>query len=97
MKRRKPKVDREFPPEVRAEVYWRAGGFCERCGRHPIREYHHRLRRGQGGMGTLDNCAGLCDGWAGSCHAWVHANIDDAVEQGWLIRSGPVNMGPKAS
>lgn len=77
-----PKVDRSFPHEVRAEVYWRAGGFCERCGRAPIAVYHHRRLRSQGGLGTLDNAAGLCD----PCHVHIHANPAESYEAGWLIR-----------
>jgi hypothetical protein len=78
---KRTRVDRSFPEAVRAEVHWRSGGFCERCGRALIVEYHHKLRRAQGGMGTLDNCAGLC----GPCHVHVHANPAESYEAGWLL------------
>lgn len=83
---RRPKVDRSFPPAVRAEVEHRAGGRCERCGRNPIQEYHHKLMRSAGGMGTLDNCAGLC--WP--CHGHVHANPTESYEHGWLLHGWDV-------
>lgn len=86
MKRRRPKVDREFGVSVREAVRQRADWRCERCRIQPIGEFHHKLRRSQGGLGTLENCAGLCSGFDGSCHAWVHDNVDAAVAEGWLIR-----------
>lgn len=85
-------MNRDFPQSVRAAVRARAGDRCEACRLASIDHFHHKLRRGQGGVGSLENCAGLCH----VCHEWVHANPEDSYELGWLIKPGPVNMGLKA-
>lgn len=84
MKRRKPRVDREFAADVKADGAERASFRCERCKQRAIEQYHHKLMRSQGGMGTLDNLACLC----AFCHAEVHANPLRSYEDGWLVRRG---------
>lgn len=82
------KQSNEFSPAVKKEARFRSGGRCEihlqpSCGGRAVL-FHHVLRRGQGGKGTLDNCLHLCN-W---CHAYVHANPAISYENGWLRRSG---------
>jgi hypothetical protein len=87
-----PRVDRDFPPAVKADVCERADFRCEICRERPISCYHHRLRRSAGGLGTLDNCLGLCDGRFGTpgCHEFVHANPKLSYELGYLLHAGAV-------
>lgn len=87
MKRRKPRIDREFPADVKADVAERAGFRCEVCNVRPLQHYHHRLTRSAGGLGTIENCLGVCAGPPdGGCHARIHNNPAWAYEQGYLIR-----------
>lgn len=90
-KRRAQPADVEFSDDVRAQVDARAGWVCEVCKFYLIVEYHHRLRRSQGGRGDLANALGLCL----KCHANVHAHPEDSYKRGWLIKPGRVNMGLK--
>lgn len=82
------KVNREFSAKVKHEKRRRTAGRCEfpDCRRQGS-QYHHRLMRSQGGLGTLDNCMLLCD----EHHGYVHAHPTEAYEHGWLIRSGLVS------
>lgn len=78
----------EFSPAIKAEVDRRAGGRCEAkthvcTGR--ITTHHHRQMRGQGGMGTLENCLACCH----ACHVEIHKDTKKSYEMGWLIRVGP--------
>lgn len=56
----------------RAEVYARAKGMCERCGRDVSRGYHvhHKIPLSAGGTHALDNLELLCP----SCHVSEHPN-----------------------
>jgi len=87
MKRNRPKSDSQFHPAARAEIERRSNRqcevgtkFCTIKGEH----IHHRLRRSQGGGGTVQNGLMCCR----ACHDWIHANPAIAYEKGWLLRSG---------
>lgn len=78
-------------PEIRAVVLARDGYACVRCGAgvtEKPRSIHHRLRRSQGGLNTPDNLITLCGSGTTGCHGWVHANVADSQDAGWLVRSG---------
>ena len=60
----------------------RAGYRCEICRIRPISQYHHRLRRSQGGKNNLANLLALCD----KCHFIVHDRPEQSYELGWLLR-----------
>ena len=57
--------------------------MCERCGRRPPSEAHHRWLRSQGGPDDPANLAALCV----FCHKWCHANPAAAVEEGWIVQA----------
>lgn len=80
----KAAAEQEFSPAVKAEAWRRAGGHCRfpGCRRTTWIVYHHIWRRGQGGPGTVENCAPLCV----PHHEHVHANITEARELGLLSR-----------
>lgn len=85
MKRKAHKRDNEFTAKIKAAASARAGGQCEWRG--PVCTnssfvHHHILGRGQGGPGTLENCAHICD----ACHKFAHANRRLAFEKGWIVR-----------
>lgn len=88
MKRKRPDPNRgvEFPDEVKAQARVRAGNRCEgHCVKGctvRIQTFHHRLRRTQGGPGTLDNCLALCR----VCHSHIHDHPAESYLRGWLIR-----------
>ena len=73
---------------LRALVHAREGGDCARCGTPtPIiaGEAHHRLLRSRGGKDDAVTCAWLCT----SCHhGWVHRNVAQATEAGWIVPGG---------
>ena len=48
---------------------------------------HHIDRRRGPDQHRLDHLASCCL----NCHTWVHNNVADAVEAGWLLRSGPID------
>lgn len=77
----------DFPPAVREAIEWRSGGWCEagtpKCRGH-AHHIHHILRRGQGGKGTETNGLHVCE----PCHLHIHSHIPEAIERGWLRRSG---------
>jgi 5-methylcytosine-specific restriction endonuclease McrA len=88
MKRSRPDPERgvEFSDDVRAQARVRGGNRCEgRCTKSctvRIQTFHHRLRRTQGGKGTLENCLALCR----ACHDHIHAHPSESFIRGWLIR-----------
>jgi hypothetical protein len=47
---------------------------------------HHRKRRSQGGTHTPENLLLLCGTGTTGCHGWVHANVTESLEAGWLVR-----------
>lgn len=76
-----------FPPRVRAVIKSRSGGICEKCGRAPGAEIHHRRPRGMGGtsLAWVNKCANglhLC----AACHNYIerHARHWSQVN-GWLV------------
>lgn len=56
-------------------------GQCERCGKEPPTEAHHRWLRGQRGPDVPSNLAAL----GPRCHRWCHAHPAEAEEQGWIV------------
>lgn len=72
--------------ELREQVYARAQGRCERCGRDledTGLECHHRRLRSQGGRDEVENLAALCP----ACHhQGVHAHPERARAEGWIVR-----------
>jgi hypothetical protein len=74
-----------------AAVKARAQGRCEACLVHSLDECsgrgdqaHHVLRRAQGGTNDPANLR-----WVSTDHhAWIHANVAEALELGLLGRSG---------
>lgn len=75
-----------MPKGVRAAVYARAGGRCDRC-RTPVPadewQAHHRMLRSRGGRDTLANLVALCL----TCHEWVHAHPRHATLHGLMVAS----------
>ena len=77
---------RDFSPYTRQEIIRRSASMCEMPGcSHRGEVFHHRLRRSQGGMGTVDNGLHLCN----LHHLFVHANAAESFEQGWLLHAPP--------
>lgn len=72
----------------------RDGENCLRCGRNLYgipASVHHRLPRSGGTKAQVDqvaNCVLLCGSGTtpGACHPWAHANHEEAVATGWVIR-----------
>lgn len=84
------KVNREFSAKVKTRVRHATGGRCEfpDCRRQGT-QYHHRLMKSQGGLGTFENCMLVCL----DHHAYIHANPAESYGEGWLIRSGLAATG----
>jgi hypothetical protein len=86
-RRPKPRPLRLRTPEwklLRELVRQRAGYRCERCGQARTLDPHHRKLKSQGGADVASNLAAICR----ECHDWVHAHVETAVYQGWIVRSG---------
>jgi hypothetical protein len=68
---------------IRAIVFERAKGFCERCrcriskGSHT---YHHRFPQRNGGVDSVANLLYLCL----PCHQDIHRDEDYAFFKGWM-------------
>lgn len=71
------------------DIYWavmnRSQGRCEavcspRCTRSAT-HWHHRQLRSAGGENSPENGAALCL----QCHDWVHRNVADARDGGWIV------------
>lgn len=77
-----------FPAEVKAIVFDRSGGRCERCGCLSWDlQHHHRRPRGAGGTRRLDtNTASACALLCGDCHRHVESHRTQALSDGWLVR-----------
>lgn len=79
----------EFSDGVKAMVFARANGRCERCGSKAVRyQFHHRNARGMGG--TRKVTLGLA--WNAllldpSCHDTVESRRTDALALGFLVRT----------
>lgn len=87
-KRRKREADpADFTPEVRRVIERRSGGRCEAVAvagcRRQADQVHHRLRRSQGGLGTISNGLHVC----APCHTFIHGNPALSRERGWLLAS----------
>lgn len=88
---RKAPKDAGPSPAVRKLVLDRDGCMCLRCGIFVIgRPYslHHRKKRSQLGRNDPENLITLCGSGTTGCHGWVHANLNDAHDAGWIVRSG---------
>jgi hypothetical protein len=76
-----------------AETSWEAvaalvlarpwAGRCERCGKEPPTDPHHRWLRSQGGLDVPSNLAAL----GRSCHDWCHRNPAEATAGGWMVQA----------
>ncbi|OLT24355.1 hypothetical protein BJF79_13505 [Actinomadura sp. CNU-125] len=53
---------------IRAEVFERAGGSCERCGQRPPTEPHHLRYPPWGAFDVPENLLAVCHG----CHCELH-------------------------
>lgn len=74
--------------QLRALLWWRSEGYCEKCGRGIEQDgfaAHHRKLRSQGGQDEITNLVALCH----SCHnlgtASVHLNPEQAKANGWIV------------
>ena len=68
------------------------GKFLFRCARCSTRcdhlDWHHPFKRGKGKMLWKMLCViPLCR----ACHDWVHANENQAREDGWLVKPKPTS------
>lgn len=91
----KPRTSAKRPdgpvPKVRAVVLIRDGYMCVRCGKgiaEQVYSIHHRVLRSQGGTHTPENLVTLCGTGTTGCHGWVHANITEATDAGWIVQGG---------
>lgn len=84
------------PANVRKLVRERARHRCERCGNPDAHQLHHRLLRSRGGKDTPANLVLLC---SPGCHDWLHHEVKQAEDDGWILRSRsfpnlkPLRMG----
>lgn len=85
----KPKPAKRDPAETqaRAVVKVRSGGVCERCGRAPATNWHHRQGRSAGGVWSPENGLHLCGSGSTGCHGEVTVNPAISYEMGWSVRS----------
>jgi hypothetical protein len=58
----------------------RSAGMCERCGKEPWTQRHHRKRRRDGGE-SFPNITALC----AICHAWCHEHPALSRQYGWIV------------
>lgn len=68
--------------QARQAVYLRSKGVCERCGKAPSNQWHHRINRSQGGPWTAANGMHLCT----RCHAYITEHPKVSYQMGWSIR-----------
>lgn len=71
----------QFTANVTAQAYNRQNGLCAMCGEsflNVVYYAHHIRRHADGGSGSLDNCALLCE----ECHYHVHnhGNYRQSIE-----------------
>lgn len=92
----KPRTSRDTGPtrDVRAIVWARANGCCERCGQritdNMYSSVHHRKARGLGGssdarLNEPSNLVLLCGSGTTDCHGFVESHRNDAHRVGWLL------------
>lgn len=84
----KPKAITRFgilDPNLRRQVFARAGGECECCGDRlrQVWEAHHRKFRSRGGQDSIVNLAALCL----LCHRRIHNHDVWATEHGYSVPS----------
>lgn len=72
---------------ARALVWERSAARCERCGRAPATNWHHRRNRSGGGLWTPENGMALCGTGTTGCHGEVTVNPRISYQQGWAVRS----------
>jgi ribosomal protein L34E len=62
--------------------------LCERCGREPVEQIHHRRPRAAGGSKRADtNVPSNLLGLGVRCHQHVERHRAEAYANGWLLRS----------
>ena len=74
--------------EVRDRVRARSRGVCEMCVDAPGTNFHHRLRRSQGGQDSDENLLHLCGSGTTGCHGYIHANPSWSYLHGALLKRG---------
>lgn len=75
--------ERKAEAKRREKEHTEAGTIpCVRCGK-PAGVLHHVKRQGQGGTNDPANLLNLCEG-PGSCHEYIHRNVTESKEEGWL-------------
>lgn len=82
MRLRKPlqPAERDLKKAAEDVVAERAGGQCEACVEvHPGVDWHHRVRKGQGGPWSASNGLWLCR----RVHDWIGAYPVSARAKGW--------------
>ena len=74
---------------ARQQRYVQARARCEMCGKGlgDGWQSHHVQRRLNSGIAdhAVDNLRVLDR----DCHAWLHANVKEAKEQGWIVAKWP--------
>ena len=80
-----------IPAALRARVYARDDGCCQRCGTYCLSGPHsiqHRRPRQMGGdryANTPQNLVLLCGSATTGCHEHVESHRTDALAEGWLV------------
>lgn len=82
---------------LRAQLWWRSEGYCERCGTN-IEQHdfaaHHRKLRSQGGKDDIQNLVAVCH----QCHNLgtksIHLNPKHSYLTGWMVHGwdDPANV-----
>jgi hypothetical protein len=86
------KASTSISPALRAYIYERDEGRCQRCGRPCLDSEHsiqHRRPRQMGGDRNANRPANLvlmCGSATTGCHAWAEfGNRTAAYQKGWLV------------
>lgn len=74
--------------QLRAQLWWRCQGYCEKCETHIDQNNfaaHHRQLRSQGGKDDIQNLVALCH----NCHNLgtksIHLNPKHSYLTGWMV------------
>lgn len=80
-----------FPPTVAAQLD-RRDEHCQRCGRGGRLERHHRRAKHMGGSKGRAHTQCACNGLrlCRTCHRWVHENVTEATDHGWIVKQAVV-------